>query len=207
MTRNPACFFIIFLSVMLWRFAPAIVFAEGPSGQIRLTIEAIQGVVRDPDFKGDARTKEREKRVQSLISEQMDFEEMSMRSLGSNWRRISARERDEFLELFPKYLSIFYRKQVLDIIEAMEKVHIEVGYPMEHIDGEYAKVDTIVGLQNDRVPVQYMLHLKNGSWKIYDINADNVSMINNWRSQFNTVIMKFGFDELMKRLHKKVDGD
>lgn len=202
---NSACFLAILLSALFWRFTPVIVYAEGPSDQIRLTIEAIQEVVRDPDFKGNAKTKEREKRVQSLISEQMDFEEMSVRSLGSNWRRISTKERGEFLELFPKYLSVFYRKQVLDIIEAMEKVHIEVAYPAERIDGEYARVDTIVGLQNDRIPVQYMLYLKNGSWKIYDINADNVSMINNWRSQFNRVIIKFGFDDLMKRLHEKVD--
>lgn len=77
----------------------------------------------------------------------------------------------------------------------------------ETVGKNYAEVDTqVVAKNGDKVPVVYMLKRTDGDWKVYDVVVDNVSIDNNYRSQFDRVISRSSYQELVKRIKQKVDA-
>ena len=132
-------------------------------------------------------------RLRQIVYPLFDFSEMAMRSLGSNWRRLNPEQRKEFVSSFTALLEKTYAEQI-DLYNGQQ-----VGYSGESIDGNYAQVDSrIIDKNNQTYSVVYRLHKVDGKWRIYDVVAENISLVNNYRSQFNRVITKSSVEELLK---------
>ena len=132
-------------------------------------------------------------RLRQIVYPLFDFNEMAMRSLGANWRRLNPQQRQEFVSTFTALLEKTYADQI-DLYNGQQVV-----YTGETIDGDYAQVDSrIIDKNSQTYSVAYRLHKVEGKWKIYDVVAENISLINNYRSQFNRVIARSSFDELLK---------
>jgi phospholipid transport system substrate-binding protein len=169
-----------------------------PTDQIKATVDRALVVLKDPRFKAAAKTKERRAQLKQILFARFDFNEMARRALGSHWRRRTAQEQEEFVRLFTDLLERAYA----DTIESYtdEKI-IYVG---EKQDGNYAEVNSkILTSKGQEFTIDYKTHVVGGEWKVYDVVVENISMVNNFRSQFNRVINNGSYEELIRRLKDK----
>jgi phospholipid transport system substrate-binding protein len=169
--------------------------------------EAIRGAVNQGvEILKNAKLDNQKQRVQvidqlrQIVYPLFDFNEMAMRSLGTHWRHLNPQQRKEFVTTFTELLEKTYADQI-------ELYHgQQVVYNGEKVDGNYAQVDSrIVDKDEQSYSVAYRLHKVDGKWKIYDVLAENISLVNNYRSQFNRVIARSSFEELLKTMKDKAN--
>jgi len=177
-----------------WRSADAGV----PTEEIKATVEKALAVLKDPHLKAPANLKERRNHLRQILFARFDFTEMAKRALGSNWRRRTPQEQEEFVRLFTGLLERAYA----EIIESYTDE--KIIYINERVDGTYADVGSrIQTSRGEEYTINYKAHLVRNEWKIYDIVAENISLVNNYRSQFNRVIANSSYAELLRRLREK----
>ena len=157
-------------------------------------------MLKDPRLKPAAKTKERREQLRQILFARFDFTEMAKRALGSNWRRRTPQEQDEFVRLFTEILERAYA----DIIESYTDE--KIVYLNERVEGGFADVGSkILTSRGEEYSVNYKAHLISNEWKVYDVIAENISLVNNFRSQFNRVIANSSYEELLRRLRDKAE--
>ncbi len=178
----------------------ALCLAGEPTEKIRQTTDKILSIVTDPSRKDPSKAQEREKLIRRAVDERFDWEEMARRSLATHWAKRTAEERKEFLRLFADLLERAYMKKVEDY--SGEKVL----YEGETKDGDYVTVKVkIVTKKNKDIPVDYRLKKEGNDWFVYDVSIEGVSLVNNYRTQFNSIIMQSSYENLVKRLREKAE--
>jgi phospholipid transport system substrate-binding protein len=176
--------------------------AGEPTEKIKKTTDRILSLVANPALKDPSRAKERKKLIRSAVDEQFDWEEMARRSLGRHWDQRTNEEKKEFVRLFADLLDRTYMSKVEGY--SGEKVR----YEGETIDGNYASVKVkIVTQQNKDIPVEYRLKKEKNDWFVYDVSIEGVSLVNNYRTQFNSIIVQSSYENLVKKLREKVAQD
>lgn len=179
-------------------FGPKIADAGLATDQIKSTVDKAIIVLKDPRLKPSAKTKERRDQLKQILFGRFDFSEMARRALGANWRRRTPQEQEEFVRLFTEILERAYA----DIIEGYTDE--KIIYLNERIDGTYADVGSkILTSKGEEYSIYYKAHLVSNEWKVYDVVAENISLVNNYRSQFNRVIANSSYEELIRRLRDK----
>lgn len=178
--------------------------AAAPAGQateeIRATTDEIIRIVTDPQLKNPDRAEERARRIRAAVDERFDWDEISRRTVGRYWARATEDQRAKFTELFAKLLERTY----LDKVENYSGE--EVSYGDEMIDGRYGLVKvTIRSPRGSDIPVDYRLIRKDDHWFVYDISIQGVSLVNNYRIQFNSILARSSFEDLLNQLGKKVE--
>ncbi len=177
---------------------PSLCLAGGATDQIRMTVDKALVVLKDPRLKTAAKATERREQLRQILFARFDFAEMAKRSLGSNWRRRTPREQEEFVRLFTELLERAYS----DTIESYTDE--KIVYLGEKLDGSYAEVNSrIITSKGQEFTIDYKSRLVGNEWKVYDVVIENVSMVNNFRSQFNRVINNSSYEELIRRLKEK----
>lgn len=166
--------------------------------QIKSTVDKAIIVLKDPRLKPSAKTTERRDQLKQILYARFDFTEMARRALGANWRRRTPQEQEEFVRLFTDILERAYA----DIIEGY--TNEKIIYFNERVDGTYADVGSkILTSKGEEYSIYYKAHLVSNEWKVYDVVAENISLVNNYRSQFNRVIANSSYEELIRRLRDK----
>jgi phospholipid transport system substrate-binding protein len=169
-----------------------------PLNVVKTAAEAAVAVMRDPKLKAPDQKQERIERLKVIINPIFDYKEMARRSLGPHWRRQTPAEQEEFARLFRGFLEKIYS----------DRVHLydgeKVTFGRETIDQDYAQVEsTVINAKGEENSVVYRLKRTEGTWKVYDAVVENISIVNNYRSQFDRVISKSSYDELKKMLREK----
>ena len=124
---------------------------------------------------------------------------MTKRSLGIYWRHLTADQQKQFVMLFTQLLVQTYAGD----IESYN--NDKFTYGNETSEGSYAEVDSKVTRANGtEVTVNYLLHMIHNDWKIYDLVIDDVSVVNNYRSQFDDVLSHYSYHELVHRLKDRL---
>jgi phospholipid transport system substrate-binding protein len=181
---------------------PTTVQAGEPIILIKQTIDDVIDILSNDELKNPDKVADRRAALRSVIGERFDYEEMSKRSLALHWKKISAGEKQEFIPLFSDLLERSYVKK----IESYTDEHIL--YTGEKIDDDYAVVKTkIITKRNVEVPIDYRLSKKNDTWRVYDVVIEGVSLINNYRNQFNKIIRKDSYQELVQRMRNKQEEE
>src|SRR5262245_5449384 len=197
MRKNNILAISLLLSVLL---ETAVAVAGVPTDQIKSTVDRALVVLKDPSLKPAAKTKARRDQLKQILYARFDFTEMAKRSLGSNWPRRTPQEQAEFIPLFTDVLEHAYA----DIIESYIDDNLKIVYVGERIDGTFADVNSkIITGKGEEYSLNYKAHMVGNEWKIYDVVAENISLVNNYRSQFNRVISKDSYEELVRRLKDK----
>ena len=133
-----------------------------------------------------------------LIFARFDFSEMTKRSLGAHWKSLEQPEQREFVDAFTNRLLIAYGRTVR--ASGDEKIQ----FKRETLDGQFARVETkVVSGSGGELPIDYQLHEVNGQWKVYDMVIDQISIVNNYRAQFERVIAKSSIKELLERIKQQ----
>jgi phospholipid transport system substrate-binding protein len=181
---------------------PSLLWAGKPMDEIRVAVIQALQILKEPKVKSNHERKELDGRLEKIIDPVFDFREMAKRSLGIHWRDLTPEERQEFVPLFKDFLSSVYLGRIG--FYNGEKVR----FTGETVGKNYAEVDTqVVAKNGDQVPVVYMLKRTDGDWKVYDVVIDNVSIDNNYRSQFDRVISQLSYKALVKRMKQKIDAN
>ncbi len=189
---------LIVLASLFYLFVPNFLSAGLPTDQIRVTADKVLTMLQDPNLKSEAKKEERRNQLRQVIHARFDFVEMAKRSLGPHWQRRTAEEQREFVNSFADLLERSY----VDKIESYNGE--KVIYTNEVQDKNYAGVDTkIVTKKGEEFSVNYKLHLANGEWRVYDVVIENISLVNNYRSQFNRILSSSSYEELIRKLKAK----
>jgi phospholipid transport system substrate-binding protein len=172
--------------------------AGPPTDQLKTAIDDVIRTLEDPGLKGEAKTVERRRKVRAIANSTFDWTETAKRSLARHWSARSDTERKEFVTLFGDLLERSYISQI-------EKYGGErILYVGEQIDGEQAVVKTkIITKQGTEVPVDYRMLRRSDRWMVYDVVIEGVSMVSNYRTQFNKIIQTSSYGELVRRMKLK----
>lgn len=177
---------------------PASVFAGVPTEQVRQTADRVQALLQDSRLKGADKQKERRAKLREILITRFDFAEMAKRSLGSHWQRVNGDDQQRFVKLFTELLERSYMGQ----IESYDGEKILYG--KENVDQNQAEVETkLVSKKGEQIAVNYKLQNGGGDWKVYDVVIENISLVNNFRSQFNRILANASFAELLQKLESK----
>src|SRR5438309_4203140 len=172
--------------------------AGAPTDQLRAQIDRAVKILEDPELKKDGRQKDRRGAVRQVANDIFDFSETAKRSLARHWAPRTQAEREEFVGLFTDLLERSYISKI-DLYGG-EKIQF-VG---ETIEGEGAVVRTkLVTKQGTEIPVDYRMHRRGDKWLVYDVVIEGVSLIANYRTQFNKIITTSSFQELVKKMRTK----
>ena len=144
---------------------------------------------------------ERRAEILQIIDKYFDFGEMAKRALGRPWKEQSPQKQQEFVDLFKQLLFNNYAGRV----ETYTGTNEQLVYDEQKIDGEYALVKTrVLNYRNANIQLDYRLKLINGEWKVYDVVAEGVSLVDNYRGQFNSILASKSFDAFLGQLKEKV---
>jgi phospholipid transport system substrate-binding protein len=189
---------VALLATGLLTLSPAALRAGVPTDQVRQTADRVLAVLQDSRLKSADKQQERRAQIRQIIANRFDFGEMAKRSLGPNWQKVNNDEQRQFVELFTELLE----KSYADQIESYNGEKIVYG--RENVSQDQADVDTkIVTKKGEEISVNYKLRSADGDWKVYDVVIENISIVNNFRSQFNRILANASFAELLKKLQSK----
>lgn len=182
---------------MLVAISPTAARAQSPTEQIRQQVDQILRTLQDPAFRTRSAS-DRHAAIRGVADQIFDWTEMSRRALGPHWQQRTPAQREEFVPLFTDVLERAYVSK----IESYQGERIQ--YRGETVDGDHAVVRTTIETpKGQSIPVDYrMLRSANG-WKVYDVEIANVSLVANYRTQFNDVIRRASYDELIRRLRAR----
>ncbi len=172
--------------------------ADSPTEQVRATVDKVLTIVRRPNPKSQAQIDAQYAQLLEVIYPRFDFTEMAKRSLGPHWASLAPEEQREFVKIFIPLMGRAYA----DNIESYTSQ--KVVYTRETKDQNYAQVDTqIVSDNQPPLSINYRLHSVDKEWKVYDLVVEDISVVNNYRSQFNRVIARSSFAELVRTMKEK----
>jgi phospholipid transport system substrate-binding protein len=171
--------------------------AETATDEVRGTLDKIHTIFQDPNLRSEARKRDRQIQLRQALGRRFDYTEMAKRALGSHWQEGKPRQQDEFVKLFAELVEETYLDQIDPYLGQ------KIVYLRESRDGDFSEVATkIISAKGDEFAINYRLRSYKGDWKIYDMVVENVSVVNNYRSQFNRVLNRGSFGELLKRLRQ-----
>jgi phospholipid transport system substrate-binding protein len=175
--------------------------SESPTEAVRSTLTEVFRILEDEKLKEPAKLIPRRHMLEEVIASHFDYTEMSKRALAAQWVQLTTGERAEFVELFKSFLSDRYAEK----IEGYSGQ--QVFYLSERIEGGYAEVRTELRSSKVEIPMDYRLHVKDGTWHAYDLVVDGVGLAKNYRSQFEKIIRTSSYQELVRRLRERTIGE
>ena len=189
------------LTVMLQTPTPPSALAGVPTDQLRGSVDKVLKLVGDPASRRDV-SRERRATLRKIADDIFDWEETAKRSLGTHWQQRTPAERDEFVRLFADMLERSYMSK----IESYDGE--KIGYVGDTVEGDLAIVRTkFMNKQGTETGVNYKMRLRDDRWKVYDVEIEGVSLVANYRTQFNNVLRRTTYPDLVRALRTKVGSE
>ena len=187
---------IVAMAVLLVTAGTAM--AAGPTETVQTAVQQVSASQSGPAAK-TLSTAERRADIRKITDTLFDFKDMSERSLGSAWTQASPAQQQEFVHLFSTLIASAY----------LGRIEQFAGEPFtyvgEKIDGNEASVQSrVVTSKGSEVGLDYRMYRADGRWAVYDIYVDGISLVSSYKAQFNRVIQRGSFAELLKQLRQKV---
>jgi phospholipid transport system substrate-binding protein len=187
------------MTVMVLFAFPLQVSAGTPQQIIEAEVNKVLDVLREPTSEGESGKKAKEEKIWSIFDSIFDYTELSKMTLSRNWKKLNGDQQKEFEELFRKLLGNVYMDRILAYKD--EKVAFERE---TMLSADKAEVQTKILTSTKEIPMNYRMIAKNDQWRVYDVIIEGVSMVKNYRSQFNDILAKKPPEELLNILRKKV---
>ena len=172
--------------------------AATPTETLKNYGDVVLKILDDPSLKSPERKSERRAAVRKVAEDVFDLSETAKRALGPHWNQRTSAEREEFVQLFADLLETTY------IARIDEYGGERMKYVGEKIDGDHAVVHTrVITRKGTEIPVEARMLKRGDKWYIYDVILENVSLISNYRAQFDKIIRTSSYGELVKRLKER----
>jgi len=179
--------------------APAWAAPGPPTEVVKGVVQGVLDILNNPAYASNKT--HRRQLVKQAVDARFDYREMAKRALAMNWRNLSEGQRRDFVSLFARLLEASYYGK----IEKYTK-NLRIEYTGEIVDDGDAEVKSMIVRPNDRIPFNFRLLQENGSWKIFDVVIEGVSLVANYRSQFARIIRESSYSELVRRLQTQVES-
>jgi len=201
--RGVARGWTMFLLSAVWLSAIGLATAGEPTDLVRQITDQVLKILEDPQFQAPNRHAERQERLHKIAEQVFDWQEMARRALAVHWRERTPQEQQEFVRLFRDLVEGTYINRLESAIQEKR----EIQYVGEQVEGSRAAVKTnVVTRRNQQVPIEYRLQKADGRWLIYDVLVEGISLVNNYRSQFNRIITSSSYNDLVQKMKNK-QGD
>ena len=178
--------------------------SPGPMAVLKQKNSEVDRLLRQRPEVGSAEEKRQKNDIKVLASALLDYSELARRSLSAHWDKLTSAQRDEFIGTLRELIERNYVKQLRTNLD------YQVSYKTEQIDGEEATVQTVVKVktQGKSTDAEIIYKLKKGDgsagWRVYDVITDEVSLVRNYRNQFQKIITEKSYDELIKKMKSKL---
>jgi len=198
------CF--LWLTVMMTAPLRVVAATMEPMEFVRRAVNEIVTVLQDEALVAPGRESERKAKVIGTVEKYFDFKEMSRRTLARHWRELSPAEQERFVSLFKQLLE----KTYIDRVDSYCKEKMgacadeAVIIKKQDVRGNRAVVYTSFLQNNTEVPVAYKLKEKGSGWMVYDVVIEGVSLVRNYRSQFEEIIEREKYAGLLARMEEKI---
>ena len=186
-------------SILMFFLSALPVYAGAPLDAVQTNVNKVLDVLRDPKLKGEPAKGTKKEKLEVIYEQMFDEVELSMRTLGGNWSKLNPAQQKEFIQLYRQILEKAYIDKILSYTD--EKI---VFSKESMTSNNQAEVQTKVITASKEIPIFYRVILKDATWKVYDVVVENVSLVQNYRSQFNSILAKNTPDQLLETLRKKV---
>jgi phospholipid transport system substrate-binding protein len=193
---------LLLLAVFCSHSLGAVVSAS-PTEKVRKAIEEITTILDEYVKNPQGKKEETLNKIMGIADQDFDWAEMAKRSLSRFWKQRTSDEQNKFTSLFRDLIKNAYLGKIEGY--AGEKVVFEG----EKIEDTYSVVKTkiITPSKGTEIPVDYRLQNNGGNWMVYDVVIEGVSLVNNYRDQFNSILQGSSYDELVKRIQNKLAQD
>jgi phospholipid transport system substrate-binding protein len=193
---------IVLLSIVISLLFSLPAWAGAPLDMVKLNVNKGLEVLRDPKLKADSAREIKKEKLRLVYNNLFDDIELGKRTLSRNWNSMNTAQRQEFVKLFRQVLEKAYVDRILDYSD--EKIVFDKETMLSDTQAE---VQTrVLTSANKEIPIFYRAILKDGSWKVYDVVIENVSLVLNYRTQFNDILAKNNPEHLLETLRQKVKG-
>jgi phospholipid transport system substrate-binding protein len=192
---------IVVLNILLLLLFSLPVYAGPPLDAVQANVNKVLEVLRDPKLKASSAKEILKEKLRLIYDRMFDDVELSKRTLAKNWNSLDVAQRKEFVLLFRQVLEKAYIDKILAYTD--EKIVFERE---TMVSGTQAEVQTKIVTSSKQIPISYRVLLKDGAWKVYDVVIENVSLVLNYRTQFNDILAKDKPEQLLEILRKKVKG-
>ena len=190
---------IVVLGV-IWLNLSSLAVAAEPTDMVKQVTDRVLRILEDPQWQGPGKEDQRQQQLRQISEHAFAWEEMARRALAVHWRERSPQERQEFVQLFRDLVERTY----INRLEQASKEKQDILYTGERVDGSRAVVSTkAITTRRTEIPLEYRLIKQNGGWQIYDVLIEGVSLINNYRSQFNEIIRSSSYENLVQKLRSR----
>ncbi|HYA03813.1 MAG TPA: ABC transporter substrate-binding protein [Syntrophobacteria bacterium] len=170
-----------------------------PLATIEANVNRVLDVLRDPALKAESAKEAKKQKIRAISEEMFDEKELAKRTLARNWEKLTADQRQEFILLYRKVLEKVYMDKILSYTN--EKIVFDKA---NVLGSDKAEVETRIITSSKEIPIMYRVILRDGAWKVYDVVIEGVSLVQNYRSQFNELLVKNSPEQVLDILRKKV---
>ena len=169
--------------------------ADEPLKIIETRVDRIVKILGDKGIEEDVKVKQ----LEQAADETFDYVYLSRMTLGRNWLKLDDSQRSEFVDLYRQLLEKNYMGQLLKYTD--EKVVFD---KQTMLSDTKAEVDSNVVSSDKKIPITYRLIQRDGDWKVYDLVIEGISLVSNYRTQFNDILSRQTPAEMLATLRKKV---
>lgn len=170
-----------------------------PTAQLKASVDRVLQILQDPALMGEAKKAQRQAALMKTAEDIYDFSEMARRAMGPHWRSLTEPQRTEFAQLFGELVERSY-------ISKIEQYKGEpIRYASAQVQADTATVSTkIVTKNGTEVPIDYRMFPRGDRWFIYDVSIEGVSLVNNYRTQFNSIMQTSSYTELVRKINSRL---
>lgn len=192
---------IAWIGFLSFSFAAQAQATDSPLKVIQTMTQRVVAALQDPAYQGPEQREERIRRVRDIALPQFDSREIAKRTLGVHWRDRTEKQRKEFINIFIDLVEKTY-SSALD----RYRQDTQFFFDREYVESPFAEVDSRIMAPslNKTFSLDYRLHLVDGKWLIYDVVIENISIVRNYRTQFNRIINKSSYEGLVQSIQSKL---
>jgi len=183
------------LILIVFLVFPLFVYAGVPLETTKANVNKVLKVLGDTNLQEEAK----KEKIRSISNVMFDWNALSRLTLGRNWKKLNDAQRKEFMELYREILEGAYMGKLLDYTNEKVVFHKETM-----LSKTKAEVQSKIVTKGVEIPLHYRMIQRGGSWKVYDLIIEGISMVKNYRSQFNQILRDKPPEELLKVMRKKV---
>jgi phospholipid transport system substrate-binding protein len=169
----------------------------GPLNVVTASVSRVLTMARAGQPSDAAESGKRRAEIRQAAEELFDFDEMSRRLLGQRWMDASPQQQHDFTVLLADLLQNVYLNTLGNFTLA------KITFQGETISGSYAQVRSKMATGNGEIAIEYRMLERDGQWAVYDVAVDGVSLVSNYRSQFNSILKRISFAQLLEHLRNR----
>lgn len=190
---------IIFISLLTLVLMPIPYAGAQPLETLKVAVDEAIKILNDPQYNGEAQKETQRDDIWKVIGQVFDLQGIAQITLGRNWKQFNQAEKDEFTEVFGRFLGNNYVDKIQSGFSGEKVVYLE----QEAVTETKSIVKTKIVRESMEIPVDYKMQKTENGWRVYDVIIEGVSLIKNYRTQFNSFLMKKTPRQLIETIKKK----